>query len=427
MFAFIRGYYCRPNSIPITWLLLLVWSASAVDAASLGLPAAETMALERDARLAGLAERRQALQEDAVAAAQLPDPQLRLGALNLPTDSFAVDQEPMTQIQLGLRQQFPRGHTRSLSRGRAETLAAAEGARAEARRREVVRALRQAWTGRAQAAESLEILRDQQLWFAQLEEAATAAYAAGRRQQHDLLRIAMERDLLDEEAIRLKQMALEEDAELGRWLGTEANGIDISRLPVLPMPPDPASAIESLARHPLILAELHTVEAGGIGVELARQSYRPAFAVDVAYGFRDGEDNDGDSRPDFFSAMLSFELPLFPGQRQDRQVASANARERELRSALKDRQRELRRQYDAALSDWQSLDQRIGLFERRVMPAANATVEATRQAYRNDVAPFDELVRAEKTLLDARTRLLRLRAERLLAQTQLLYLTGENP
>lgn len=427
MFAFICGRQCRAISIPIASLMLLSLTAPTVDAASLDLRAAESLALERDARLAGLAERRQALQEDAVAAAQLPDPELRLGALNLPTDSFALDQEPMTQIQLGLRQRFPRGHTRSLSRGRAETLAAVEAARADARRRDVVRALRQAWTGRAQVAESLEILRDQQLWFAQLEQAATAAYAAGRRQQHDLLRIAMERDLLDEEAIRLQQMALEQDAKLDRWLGTEADGADISRLPMLPMPPDAASAAESLARHPLILAEFHMVEVGGIGVELARQSYRPAFAVDVAYGFREGEDNDGDSRPDFFSAMLSFELPLFPGQRQDRQVASANARELELRSTLKDRQRELQRQYDAALSDWQSLDQRIGLFEQRVMPAADATVEATRQAYRNDVAPFDELVRAEKTLLDARTRLLRLRAERLLAQAELLYLTGENP
>jgi len=427
MFAFICGRHCRAISIPIASLMLLSLTAPAVDAASLDLRAAESLALARDARLAGLAERRQALQEDAVAAAQLPDPELRLGALNLPTDSFALDQEPMTQIQLGLRQRFPRGHTRSLSRGRAETLAAVEAARADARRRDVVRALRQAWTGRAQVAESLEILRDQQLWFAQLEQAATAAYAAGRRQQHDLLRIAMERDLLDEEAIRLQQMALEQDAKLGRWLGTEADGANISRLPMLPMPPDAASAAESLARHPLILAEFHMVEAGGIGVELARQSYRPAFAVDVAYGFREGEDNDGDSRPDFFSAMLSFELPLFPGQRQDRQVASANARELELRSTLKDRQRELQRQYDAALSDWQSLDQRIGLFEQRVMPAADATVEATRQAYRNDVVPFDELVRAEKTLLDARTRLLRLRAERLLAQAELLYLTGENP
>jgi len=54
-------------------------------------------------------------------------------------------------------------------------------------------------------------------------------------------------------------------------------------------------------------------------------------------------------------------------------------------------------------------------------------VDATRQAYRNDTAPFDELVRAEKTLLDARTRLLRLKAERLLTQADLLYLTGETP
>ena len=88
---------------------------------------------------------------------------------------------------------------------------------------------------------------------------------------------------------------------------------------------------------------------------------------------------------------------------------------------------ELKQQLDAASSDFKSFDERLALFGKRVMPAAEATVEATRQAYRNDVAPFDELVRAEKTLLDARTRLLRLRAGRLLAQADLLYLTGETP
>ncbi len=425
MFVMTCGRRGRAIQIPIACLVFCL-SAPAAAAQTLDLVAAEGIALERDARLAGLAERRQALQEDAVAAAQLPDPQLRFGALNLPTDSFALDQEPMTQVQLGLRQQFPRGQTRGLSRDRAETLAAAEAARAEARRREVVRILRRAWIERATVEESLEILRDQQLWFAQLEESVTAAYAAGRRQQHDLLRIAMERDLLDEEAVRLRQLAMDRDAELGRWLGEAADRVETSRLPVLPMPA-PDTAGESLARHPLIMAEFQQVEAGGIGVELARQAYRPAFAVDLAYGFRDGRDNDGDSRPDFVSAMLSFELPLFPKRRQDRKLASASARELELRSGLKDRQRELKQQFDAASSDFKSFEERLVLFRQRVMPAAEATVEATRQAYRNDVAPFDELVRAEKTLLDARTRLLRLRAGRLLAQADLLYLTGETP
>lgn len=426
MFVFIGGRHGRVIPILIA-ALVCAFAAPGAGAQVLQLEAAERVALDRDAGTAAMAERRRALQEDAVAAAQLPDPQLRFGALNLPTDSFALDQEPMTQVQLGLRQQFPRGQTRGLSRDRAETLAAAEAARADARRREVVRALRRAWTERASVSEAQEILSDQQLWFAQLEESVTAAYAAGRRPQHDLLRIAMERDLLDEEAVRLRQVAMDREADLLRWLGPAADQADVNRLPVLPVPPEDAAAVESLARHPLILAELERVAAGEIGVELARQAYRPAFAVDLAYGFRDGEDNAGDSRPDFVSAMLSFELPLFPKKRQDRTLASASAREMELRSGLKDLQRELRQQFDAAASELGSLQERMTLFEQRVMPAAEATVEATRQAYRNDVAPFDELVRAEKTLLEARTRLLRLRTERLLAVADLLYLTGDAP
>jgi len=422
MFAFNCGHSNRTILILMAALLLCPLGAAGIE-----LDAAEDLALERDARLAGLAERRQALQEDAVSVGQLPDPELRLGALNLPVDSFALDQEPMTQVQVGLRQRFPRGHTRGLNRDRMEIMAAAEADRADARRRDVVRALRRAWTERARISEAMEILGDQQQWFAQLEQAVTAAYAAGRRQQHDLLRIAMERDLLEEEAVRLHQLALDQDAELRLLLGDPAIGAEVKRLPTLPLPPDPQQGAEALARHPLIMAELRQVEAGSVGVELARQSYRPAWALDLAYGFREGRDNDGDQRPDFFSAMVSFELPLFPSQRQDRQVAAASAREVEQRNQLQDLQRQLSQQFQAASSNWESLDQRLRLFEQRVMPAADATVEATRQAYRNDTAPFDELVRAEKTLLDARTRMLRLKAERLLTQADLLYLTGETP
>jgi hypothetical protein len=41
------------------------------------------------------------------AAEALPDPVLRLGAANLPTDSFAFNQEAMTQFQVGLSQAIP--------------------------------------------------------------------------------------------------------------------------------------------------------------------------------------------------------------------------------------------------------------------------------------------------------------------------------
>jgi outer membrane protein TolC len=409
-----------------TLLILLTLLACAPVTADqrLALPDAERIAVERDAALAALTRRRDALTADAVADAQLPDPELRLGALNLPTDTFAIDQEPMTQLQVGVRQRFPRGATRALSRERTEAMADAEAALGEERSREVRRELRIAWTERAFVAGAQAILRDRQSWFAQLEEATLAAYAAGQGRQHDLLRITMERELLEEESVRLDQLAHAHDAQLSRWLGEAYTMADTATLPVLPPPLSPTQAAEALRRHPLIVAQLDRVRAEEIGVDLAEQAYRPAWALDLAYGFRDGEDERGDERPDFFSAMLSFDLPLFTDRRQDRRVVAADAREAESRSQLEEQHRMLQRRYATAWSDWASLEQRVALYSQRVLPAAESTVEATREAYRNDVAPFDELVRSEKTLLDAQTRLLDLSSERLIAQAELLYLTG---
>jgi outer membrane protein TolC len=176
-----------------------------------------------------------------------------------------------------------------------------------------------------------------------------------------------------------------------------------------------------------VVAARREADASALQVDLARQRYRPGWAVDVAYGFRDGEDADGDDRADFLSAMLSFDVPLFTGNRQDRRVSSAAAEERGRRARLTEVQRELLASYEAATARWESLADRIEVFETRVVPSAEANVVATRQAYRNDVVPFDELVSAEKALLRARTRLLRLRTDRLLAQSDMLYLAGERP
>ena len=60
-----------------------------------------------------------------------------------------------------------------------------------------------------------------------------------------------------------------------------------------------------------------------------------------------------------------------------------------------------------------------------MLPAAVANVESTRLAYQNDVVPFDELVRSEKSLLDSRLQLIRLRADRSATAAELHYLTGD--
>ncbi len=404
---------------------LFFFLTAVARAEPLTLAEAESMAVARDAAAASLEERSAALSETAVAEAQLPDPELRFGAVNLPVDSFALDNEPMTQLLVGLRQRFPQGDTLRLRREQARSMSAAEAALAEERKLAVTRALREAWIERGYVAEALVIVEMQQSWYRQLEEAVNAAYAAGGRRQNDLFRIAMEREFLEEDEVRLMQVARTWDAELGRWLGADADRVAIEGVPELPAPPPRETALLVLPEHPVLGAEMRRVDAGKLDVEIAKQRYRPNWAIDLSYGIRDGEDMSGDSRPDFFSAMLSFELPIFPRDRQDRRVSAAMAGELAIRNQLEDRQREIRRRFETAWADYESLGRRTGLFEDRVLPAAVANVESTRLAYQNDVVPFDELVRSEKSLLDSRLQLIRLRADRSATAAELHYLTGD--
>ena len=82
---------------------------------------------------------------------------------------------------------------------------------------------------------------------------------------------------------------------------------------------------------------------------------------------------------------------------------------------------------EAAWDRHARLGERIELYDVQILPAAGDYVEATVLAYQNGLAPFDELVRAEKMLLEARLKKLRLVADRLVAEAELAYLIGETP
>jgi hypothetical protein len=98
--------------IPVAAYALM--AAAVAQAAGLTLADAESMALERDPALQAVQSKRQAMEELAVASGQLPDPVLRTGLMSLPTDTWELGQEPMTQVQVGLSQKFPRGRSREL-------------------------------------------------------------------------------------------------------------------------------------------------------------------------------------------------------------------------------------------------------------------------------------------------------------------------
>jgi outer membrane protein TolC len=104
------------------------------------------------------------------------------------------------------------------------------------------------------------------------------------------------------------------------------------------------------------------VGASLTGIELARQEYKSDWALDVAYGYRDGFLANGDPRSDFISVSVTFDLPFFRSNRQDRSLGAALS---ERRAADQSREQVLRRlasQLQAEHVRWQDLGKRLDLY-----------------------------------------------------------------
>ena len=408
------------------WLWLV--AVMALPAHALDLAEAERIAVERDAMLRQLAAEAQGMRERAVAEGQLMDPKLRLGAVNVPVDSFSLDAEDMTMLEVGVSQEFPAGRTRELTRKRMEQSAVAAEAVAADRRLVVQREVRRAWTELAYVARARRLVEAQAEWVEQMRAAARARYASGEGKQLDVLQAGLDVAMLREQLLDLDRDEAMRRAQLGRWIGDDqARRANATALPARASLEPLATLEERLLRHPAQQDFERRIAAAETATDLARQRNRPSWMLDVSYGFRDGEMMGGESRPDMLSAMVSFDLPLFRANRQDREVAAARAETRALHEMHDDHQREMLAMLTEA---WSVADRTAALerfYEADLLPLAEQSVQAALLAYGANRSMIDDVIAARRASLEASLKHLRLVADRAQAQYDIDYLVGEAP
>ena len=415
----------RPVSVAALGLLLAL---AAPRAPALSLAEAERHAVERDAVLRQLQSESLAMRERAVAEGQLMDPKLKFGVVSVPVDSFSLDADDMTMLELGVSQEFQPGRTRELARRRMEQSAQAAEAVAGDRRRIVQREVRRAWTELAYLAKARELLASQSDWVEQMRGAARARYASGEGKQLDVLQAGLDVAMLREQQLDLDRDEAMRRAQLARWIGEE----QVARAGPFTLPARaelaPLATLEArLPAHPAQVDFEHRIDAAETGVDLAEQRKRPGWMLDLSYGLRSGSMPDGESRPDMVNAMVTVDLPLFRGNRQDREVAAARAEARGLHDMHDDHQREMRAMLAEA---WSVADRTAELerfYEAELVPLAGQSVQAALLAYRSNRAMVDEVIAARRVALDTWLKHLRLSTDRAQAQYDIDYLVGEQP
>jgi outer membrane protein TolC len=349
---------------------------------------------------------------------RLPDPQLTLGAVNVPTDSFSLRQDDMTMLTVGVRQNLPAGDTLAAREWRARKELSREEARLEIERRTLLKQVREQWFALWLQERSLRLVEAARALQQRALAAAEGRYRAAQERQQEVLRARQALARLDEQVLMIRAQAARRRAQLARFLGDVGNEplpAELASLPAL------AKAFEP-TRHPEWLAAQAGLEAAQADTDITRQEYKPGMMFDLAYGFRGAMPN-GAERPDMVSAMVTFDLPLFREKRQDRRLAEKQALETAARFETEDKRRELQAMHEAARAEHEALAARVRLLENELVPNARREAEVTAAGFVRDA---NELRAAQMKALDAELDLIRLRVQLATSHAELLYLTGES-
>lgn len=421
----------QPRRVGVAWHTATLCFALTIAAPVLAqrelpltLAEAEAIALDAEPGQASFMARADALREQSVAAGELPDPTLRVGLANFPIESGGFTTEGMTQGQLGIRQSFPPGGTRAASTRQFQSLADEMTATADGRGRDVLNAVRDAWLETYYWHRAKSIVQESRPFFSDLVTVTRSLYAVGRKDQQDVLRAELELSRLDDRLIQIDRQHASARAALSQWVGANASRPLANNLPAWDTLPTLAALRSNLASHPALKSAHALIDARHAGIDLAKERYKPGWAIDLGYGYRDGSLPSGTPRSDFVSVSVTVDLPLFRKNRQDRRLAAALS-ERRAADEFKDQLlRRLNSQLDAEFVRWHDTSRRIDLYQGQILTQAEEQAKAALAAYQSEAGDFADVMRGFIDNLNTRLDHIRLQTERAQSYAVLANLGG---
>jgi outer membrane protein TolC len=416
----------RRHQVALASLCLLISGA----AVGLSLDRAISLAQANDPWQQGSQLRESALAAEAISASTLPDPILSFGAANLPTDSFDIRQEGMTQTSIGITQRLPRGDSRLLMSTQKRQLSQQQAMLRADRRAKVAVTVSQLWLEGYRAEQSMALIERTRPLFEQLRTLSRSNYGAGlaRAEQQDIISAELALSRLDDRLLMLQQQRDTARDQLSEWLGTEAitafstdtfrdiriRDIKDRRL---------ASALQA---HPAIRAIEQTIAVAQSDVALRQEQYKAEWAVNAKYANR-ADDPLGNDRADLFSIGVSVDLPLFTAKRQDQNLSAAQARAEANRTDKALLLRKMMANLKTQLNRLQGIDERLTLYNSRLLREARKQVSVNLNAYQNDKGDFREVIQAQIDALNVDIDALNLRIDRQKTSVNIAYLlAGEH-
>jgi cobalt-zinc-cadmium efflux system outer membrane protein len=376
------------------------------DSGMLTLTRAIELSLTNNQSLAVLRSQAEALNAIPSQAGALPDPTLGLNALNLPTDTFNLDQEPMTQMQVSLSQSFPFPGKRGLKREAAEYEAAAAAKKILDQQLQVTASVRSTWWQLVYLDRAIETIRQNQNLMRDFVEIAQTKYKVGKGLQQDVLLAQLELSRLLNRLLPLHGMRDISRADLNALMDNDPNqeillssAAPNTHLPELP--PETDLLQKAVQARPLLDVKRQRTEAARTRLDLARKEHYPDFKLGAAYGFRDATDPTGRDLPDLASFRLSINLPIYSRSKQNKSVDQRSSDYFQHKHAFNESLRSVQTAVARNYAQYRVSREQVSLYSTAIIPQAQQTVSAMLSAYQVNEVDFLNVLNAQIMLYNA--------------------------
>jgi len=336
-------------------------------------------------------------------AAILPDPQLKVAAMNVPTN-FELSSEMMTMVpQVSLMQKLPwfgkLDAAANVERYQFESTAG----RLASTRLDVVMNLRKVYGETYQVEKTLEYLEYKKSLLHSVVKVAEQLFAVGQVPQQDVFRATAELTMVQSDILTEQSALADLRARLGALLGMDAvPSIQVDTLPLTS--PDSLNSLEKLLlRDNPDLKQIQSSEsAADAKAVFARKDAVPDLSVGVSYGYRGALMPDGSKALDMMSVEVGVSLPVYFGSRQHAMVEEADMMAQAARKQYRSYELALNSRLRSSFALAQNQRALIPLYSRELIPQYEATYNSSLSAYSVGKTTFAMVIDNLTTLINAK-------------------------
>ena len=355
----------------------------------------------------------------------LDDPRLKLAFLNLPTDSFRFDQEAMTQKFIQVMQKIPYPGKRDLKGDIAEKDIAIATAEFDEKRNSLIRQIKVLYNNLLYLDLALKITGETRILLAEFIKTAETGYAAGKGEQREILKARIELSRIIKRIIALEQKRATTTAYmntlLSRHLQKEFHVTgSLDQTPLV----FTFQELQKIAEEnrPVLRGMKQKIEQSRLAIDLAEKEYYPDMDFGMSYGQRD--DSDTDHRPDFVSASVTINIPLWHETKERRKVSEKRAQQRQAEEQFNSLRNSIDYRLKELLSKIDMHNQDIELIKTGFIPQSTLSLESAMSGYRVNKVDFLTLINNQINLYNYRIDYYRAIADRENSITELEEAVG---